>query len=114
MGHTGFTGTLGVIDPVQHVAEAMLTNVRNSPVVNPAADPNDFAAQHYLSGCYALAATLAYMAGRATTESCDALLAGLVAAKRAGIEAGELAAEADRSDLAALEGLLERRTGAHR
>lgn len=114
VGHTGFTGTLGVIDPVQHVAVAMLTNVRNSPVVNPVADPNDFAAQHYLSGRYALAATLAYMAGRATTESCDALLAGLVAAKRAGIEAGELAAEADRSDLAALEGALERRTGVRR
>lgn len=114
VGHTGFTGTLGVIDPVQHVAVAMLANVRNSPVVDPAADPNDFAAQHYLAGRYALAATLAYMAGRATVEACDALLAALVRAKRAGVESGALAAEADRADLAALEALLERRTGERR
>ena len=109
VGHTGFTGTLGVIDPVQHVAVALLTNVRNSPVVDPAADPNDFAAQHYLAGSYALAATLAFMAGRATTASCDALLAALVAAKREGVESGALGADADRADLAALEGLLARR-----
>ncbi|EAR7070914.1 penicillin binding protein PBP4B [Salmonella enterica] len=41
-GHTGWTGTLTVIDPVNHMAIVMLSNKPHSPVADPQKNPNMF------------------------------------------------------------------------
>ncbi|HCT5820634.1 TPA: penicillin binding protein PBP4B [Citrobacter sedlakii] len=41
-GHTGWTGTLTVIDPVNHLAIVMLSNKPHSPVAAPQTNPNLF------------------------------------------------------------------------
>lgn len=40
-GHTGWTGTITMVDPVRDIQIVLLTNMRHSPVVEP---PNGFAA----------------------------------------------------------------------
>lgn len=60
IGHTGWTGTLTVIDPVNHTSVVLLTNTKNSPVVDKKKDPNDFIGDHFLTGQYGLIATLAF------------------------------------------------------
>ncbi|MEX9251973.1 penicillin binding protein PBP4B [Pseudenterobacter timonensis] len=41
-GHTGWTGTLTAIDPVNHMAIVILGNKPHSPVADPAVNPNVF------------------------------------------------------------------------
>lgn len=41
-GHTGWTGTLTAIDPVNHIAIVILGNRPHSPVADPKANPNVF------------------------------------------------------------------------
>ncbi|STE84617.1 periplasmic esterase [Escherichia coli] len=41
-GHTGWTGTVTVIDPVNHMAIVMLSNKPHSPVADPQKNPNMF------------------------------------------------------------------------
>ncbi|HCM7228899.1 TPA: penicillin binding protein PBP4B [Klebsiella aerogenes] len=41
-GHTGWTGTLTVVDPVNHMAIVMLSNKPHSPVADPQNNPNMF------------------------------------------------------------------------
>lgn len=41
-GHTGWTGTLTVIDPVENMVITLLTNKKNSPVLNKENNPNVF------------------------------------------------------------------------
>jgi len=41
-GHTGWTGTLTAIDPVNHMAIVILGNKPHSPVADPQANPNVF------------------------------------------------------------------------
>ena len=43
VGHQGWTGTLVMIDPSRDLVVVYLTNKINSPVVDPAANPNGFA-----------------------------------------------------------------------
>ena len=40
-GHTGWTGTITMVDPIRDIQIVLLTNMRHSPVVEP---PNEFAA----------------------------------------------------------------------
>lgn len=41
-GHTGWTGTLTSIDPVNHMAIVILGNRPHSPVADPKVNPNVF------------------------------------------------------------------------
>jgi len=41
-GHTGWTGTLTAIDPVNHMAIVILGNRPHSPVADPKSNPNVF------------------------------------------------------------------------
>ncbi|EEU9508378.1 TPA: serine hydrolase [Escherichia coli] len=41
-GHTGWTGTVTVIDPVNHMTIVMLSNKPHSPVADPQKNPNMF------------------------------------------------------------------------
>lgn len=52
VGHTGWTGTLTVIDPKNNNVIILLTNERNTPLVDAKKDPNDFAGGHYLLAKY--------------------------------------------------------------
>lgn len=60
VGHTGWVGTLTVIDPIQNMSVVLLTNTKNSPVLDNKKDPNDFWGNHYLTGGYGLISTLAF------------------------------------------------------
>ena len=60
IGHTGWVGTLTVIDPVNNVSVVLLTNTKNSPVLDKQKDPNDFVGNHYLTGGYGLISTLSF------------------------------------------------------
>lgn len=110
VGHTGWTGTFTLIDPVNHLGIALLTSRRNTPVLDPTKDPNDFVGCHFLTGRYAIAPTLIYQALHTSEEAANALLADLIRAKRAEIAAGGLYDTApDRADLAALESVAKNR-----
>ena len=59
VGHTGWTGTLSVIDMENEFALILLTNAKNSPVIDKETNPNDFSGDHFLTSGYGLIATLA-------------------------------------------------------
>lgn len=64
IGHTGWTGTLTVVDPHDNTAVVLLTNERNTPILKPEtlATANDFAGGHYLLSKYGDIASLAFAA----------------------------------------------------
>jgi len=59
-GHTGWTGTLTVIDPVENMVITLLTNKKNSPVLNNENNPNVFYSDQSLSAGYGAITTLLY------------------------------------------------------
>lgn len=59
-GHTGWTGTLTVIDPVENMVITLLTNKKNSPVLNKENNPNVFYSDQSLSAGYGAITTLLY------------------------------------------------------
>lgn len=60
IGHTGWVGTLTVVDPVNNTSVVLLTNTKNSPVLNKEKSSNDFLGNHYLTGGYGLISTLSF------------------------------------------------------
>lgn len=64
IGHTGWTGTLTVVDPHDNTAVILLTNERNTPILRPATTKtaNDFAGGHYLLSKYGDIASFAFAA----------------------------------------------------
>ncbi|MDU5229234.1 MAG: penicillin binding protein PBP4B [Anaerococcus sp.] len=59
-GHTGWTGTLTVIDPVENMVITLLTNKKNSPVLNKENNSNVFYSDQSLSAGYGAITTLLY------------------------------------------------------
>ncbi|MDU7411014.1 MAG: penicillin binding protein PBP4B [Anaerococcus sp.] len=59
-GHTGWTGTLTVIDPVENMVITLLTNKKNSLVLNNENNPNVFYSDQSLSAGYGAITTLLY------------------------------------------------------
>lgn len=51
-GHTGWTGTVTIIDPAYKLGIALLTNKKHSPVVSPGENPNVFEGDHFPTGSY--------------------------------------------------------------
>ncbi|MCP6684010.1 penicillin binding protein PBP4B [Bacillus nakamurai] len=51
-GHTGWTGTVTIIDPAYKLGIALLTNKKHSPVANPAENPNVFEGDLFPTGSY--------------------------------------------------------------
>lgn len=75
VGHTGWTGTLTVIDPVNNASLVLLTNAKNSPVVNNKVNPNYFVGNQFLTSGYGTIATIAFDAlNNGSVESNDAKL----------------------------------------
>lgn len=50
IGHQGWTGTLTVIDPEENLVITLLTNKKNSPVLDPTVDANDFYSDNMVLG----------------------------------------------------------------
>ncbi len=74
-GHTGWTGTLSIIDPENDLVIIWLGNKKNSPVVDNATNPNYFYGDHFQGGEYGAIPLLVYEALKNTdVVSTDALL----------------------------------------
>ena len=106
VGHTGWTGTLTVIDVYNNTSLVLLTNTKNSPVIDNKVNPNDFVGNHFLPGGYGVVSTLAFDGlDDANAEGNNAKLMDMVIAKYKLIQA-----EADYQtdpDKASLKALLE-------
>ena len=106
VGHTGWTGTLTIIDVYNNTSLVLLTNTKNSPVIDNKVNPNDFVGNHFLTGGYGVVSTLAYDGlDDANAEGNNAKLMDMVIAKYKLIQA-----EADYQtdpDKASLKALLE-------
>lgn len=82
IGHTGWVGTLTVIDPVNNVSVVLLTNTKNSPVLDKESNPNDFVGNHYLTGGYGLISTLSFdSVDNSNKEANDSKLVDMINSK---------------------------------
>jgi CubicO group peptidase (beta-lactamase class C family) len=62
VGHTGWTGTLTLVDPENNVGIVLLTNKKHSTLIAPQKDANKFAGDVFQTGKYGAVATLVYEA----------------------------------------------------
>lgn len=117
VGHQGWTGTLSMIDPAERLVVVYLTNKINSPVTDPAANPNQFDGNWYTASTLGFVAQLLYQGLKNRAGSPDAALDALVADMTAEhfklVEADGISRAAHprvRSAYAMLEVLVERGT----
>ncbi|MGD7008232.1 penicillin binding protein PBP4B [Metabacillus sp. 84] len=61
-GHTGWTGTVTILDPKYDLGIVLLTNKKHSPLVNAAADSNTFEGDQFQTGKYGSVVTAVYEA----------------------------------------------------
>lgn len=62
VGHTGWVGTLTVIDREENLGIVLLTNKKHSPLVDPKVDSNKFAGDAFGTGKYGSVVTAVYEA----------------------------------------------------
>ena len=79
VGHQGWTGTLSMIDPAERLVVVYLTNKINSPVTDPAANPNQFDGNWYTASTLGFVAQLLYQGLKSRAGSPDAALDALLA-----------------------------------
>lgn len=79
VGHQGWTGTLSLIDPAERLVVIYLTNKINSPVTDPAANPNQFNGNWYTASTLGFVAQLLYQGFKTRAGSPDAALDALLA-----------------------------------
>lgn len=72
VGHQGWTGTLTVIDPEENLVIALLTNKKNSPVLDNAVAPNDFYSDNMVLGALGCVVGYVYESLRSTPDAMDA------------------------------------------
>jgi len=113
VGHTGWTGTLTVIDPVNNMSVVLLTNTKNTPVVDNKKDPNDFVGDHFLTGQYGLIATLAFDSDKEDNQAANnSKLIDMLNAKYRYMKANEKEqTPSDYSQLQALIDVIDKRKG---
>ncbi len=116
IGHQGWTGTLTLIDPDENLVVVYLTNKINSPVTDPAANPNKFDGNWYTSATLGFVGQMLYQgiderAGE-SGAAMSALLADMVNSKFRLIAEAEGTLSADhplvRSGYALAEVLFDR------
>ena len=110
VGHTGWTGTLTVIDPKEQMVIVLLTNKKNSPLLDNKKNPNNFFGDRFLINRYGMATSLVYRALQpATMAQTKELLKELTEGKQRLIkEQPEIYKNrADEADLKALEKVQE-------
>ncbi len=118
VGHTGWTGTLTVIEPSQNLVIVLLTNAKNSRVIDPAKKPNDFYGNHYYTTNYGVISSIIIDAfsnknGKKDTDlRMNGLLEDLIKGKYNLIKTDpEYRNNADVRDTVELINLLNKRTG---
>lgn len=75
IGHQGWTGTLTVIDPDENLVVVVLTNKKNSPIMDNTVDANDFFSDNMVLGGLGIATGLVYDAFRSSVEAVDGKIA---------------------------------------
>ena len=73
IGHQGWTGTLTVIDPENDLVVVLLTNKKNSPVIDPNVDANDFYSDNMVLGALGAVVGLVYDSMRSSVDAVDAV-----------------------------------------
>ena len=73
IGHQGWTGTLTVIDPENDLVVVLLTNKKNSPVIDNTVDANDFYSDNMVLGGLGSVVGLVYDAMRSSVDAVDAV-----------------------------------------
>ena len=118
VGHTGWTGTLTVIEPSQNLVIVLLTNAKNSRVIDPAKKPNDFYGNHYYTTNYGVISSIIIDAysnmnnKKDTNLRMNNILEDLINGKYNLIKSdSDYKNSADIKDTAELINLLEKRTG---
>lgn len=74
IGHQGWTGTLTVIDPDNNLVVVLLTNKKNSPVIDNTVDTNDFYSDNLTLGGLGSVVGYVYEAFNSTPDAMDASL----------------------------------------
>lgn len=74
IGHQGWTGTLTMIDPEEELVVVLLTNKKNSPILDNAVASNDFYSDNMVLGSLGSVMSMVYDSIRGTDESVDAEL----------------------------------------
>ena len=78
IGHQGWTGTITVIDPESDLVIVLLTNKKNSPVIDNKVDSNDFVCDNYALGSLGVISGYIYEAlNTHNPQAADANLATL-------------------------------------
>lgn len=118
VGHTGWTGTLTVIEPSQNLVIVLLTNAKNSRVIDPVKKPNDFYGNHYYTTNYGVISSIIIDAysnmnnKKDTNLRMNSILEDLIKGKYNLIKSdSDYKNSADIKDTAELINLLEKRTG---
>ena len=118
VGHTGWTGTLTVIEPSQNLVIVLLTNAKNSRVIDPAKKPNDFYGNHYYTTNYGVISSIIIDAysnmnnKKDTNLSMNNILEDLINGKYNLIKSdSDYKNSADIKDTVELINLLEKRIG---
>jgi len=109
IGHQGWTGTLSMIDPEKNLVLIFLTNKINSPVTNPAENPNRFDGNWFTTSTLGQAAQMIYLSfcgGDPHEAICD-LLKDMVAEKHKLVEAAGEAAQNKNHPIRRAEAALE-------
>ena len=73
IGHQGWTGTLTVIDPENDLVVVLLTNKKNSPVIDPKVAANDFYSDNMVLGALGSVVGLVYDSMRSSVDAVDAV-----------------------------------------
>ena len=71
IGHQGWTGTLTVVDPEEDLVVVVLTNKKNSPVIDNTVDANDFYSDNMVLGALGGVVGMVYDALRSSGDAMD-------------------------------------------
>lgn len=72
IGHQGWVGTLTVIDPENNLVVVLLTNKKNSPVLDNTVDANDFYSDNMVLGALGAVVGYVYESFTSTPDAMDA------------------------------------------
>ncbi len=73
IGHQGWAGTLTVIDPENDLVVVLLTNKKNSPVIDNTVDANDFYSDNMVLGALGGVVGMVYESLRSSVDAMDAV-----------------------------------------
>lgn len=81
IGHTGWTGTLTIIDPINNISIALLTNAKNTPIVNEKFLGDNFYIKNYGAISSLLMDAFINLDEKSTKERMDEFLLDLITSR---------------------------------